>query len=71
MGRSADGVYELRRAIGQFSQRPAWQFKSVINGIYWVEPPERAANRAGRPVNLVLALEEGTQDDSDPGRVQK
>ena len=62
MSEAGDGIHELRKGIDQFSGRATWQFKFVINDLYWVEPPENAANRvstdqSGGPVNLVLTIE--------------
>lgn len=58
-----EGVYELRKDLGVFGDRPEWQFKFVLNGFYWVEPPTDARNRvpsglwsANRGYNLVLRV---------------
>jgi hypothetical protein len=58
-----DGVYELRKDLGGFGGRHEWQFKFVVNGFYWVEPPTDAPNRipsgawgANRSYNLVLTV---------------
>jgi hypothetical protein len=57
------GVYELRRELSAFEGRRDWSFKFVVNGSYWVEPPEGARNRVqsgvwavNRSYNLVLRV---------------
>ena len=57
------GVYELRKTAAFFAGRTEAQFKFVLNGFYWVEPPTGARNRAAsgawganRSYNLVLRI---------------
>jgi hypothetical protein len=60
---TGDGIFELRKGLDLFSGRSSWQFKFVINGFYWVEPPKDAANstagglyKVNQSYNLVLNL---------------
>ncbi|MCU0447361.1 MAG: hypothetical protein MUE85_20895 [Microscillaceae bacterium] len=39
-------IYELRKKLKDFSGKPTWEYKFVINEKYWVEPPKNAPNRA-------------------------
>ena len=51
--------YELRRKLSEFTGKSEYQFKFVINGDTWVEPPADAANRVsvgGNVFNLYLTL---------------
>jgi hypothetical protein len=63
MTRAGEGIFELKKDIGLFSDKPKWQFKFVINDFFWVEPPADARNstasgmyKANRSANLVLDL---------------
>lgn len=63
MSKTKEGLYELRKDLGLFEDRPEWEFKFVVNGFYWVEPPTDATNRArsgvwhlNRSHNLVLRV---------------
>jgi hypothetical protein len=44
MKRRQDEVYELPVSVTMFDGRDEWQFKFVVNGTYWVEPPASASN---------------------------
>jgi hypothetical protein len=64
MSQAADGVYELRVDLRKFAKRNEWAFKFVVNGFFWVEPPEEALNKvpsgywgANRSYNLVLRIQ--------------
>lgn len=37
--------YQLRKRITDFNDAPTWQFKFLVNGMYWAEPPPDAPNR--------------------------
>jgi len=71
------GVYELRRQLGAFEGRRDWSFKFVVNGVYWVEPPEGARNRVqsgfwavNRSHDLVLRVPlPAAGSGSEPGGV--
>jgi hypothetical protein len=39
-------TYELRKKLKDFSGKPTWEYKFVINDQYWAEPPGQAPNRA-------------------------
>lgn len=58
MSRVDDGVYELRKDASLFAEKEAWQFKFVVNGLRWVEPPSDASNRVtAGPDNTAQNLE--------------
>jgi len=42
----AEGVYELVIPRERLRDRNRWEFKFVVNGSYWVEPPRHYPNRA-------------------------
>ncbi len=44
MDRMDDGAYELRKSRDYFGPDSKWEFKFVVNGAYWVEPPRGAPN---------------------------
>jgi hypothetical protein len=53
------GHYELHRKLSEFNGKTEYQFKFVINGESWVEPPTDAANRVsegGNTFNLYLMV---------------
>jgi hypothetical protein len=63
MSEVQDGAYELKKELRVLSGRKNWQFKFVVNGAYWVEPPMSAPNRIAsgtwgenRSYNLVLSV---------------
>jgi hypothetical protein len=63
MTKGRSGVYELSKSWAAFRERQEWQFKFVINGFYWVEPPAEAPNRVpsgawreNRSYNLVVRI---------------
>jgi hypothetical protein len=63
MSETGNGVYELRKDLRLLGERGEWQFKFVVNDLYWVEPPTKAPNRvrtglwpANRSHNLVLRV---------------
>ncbi len=54
-----DSHFVLHKNLADFGAQTSYQFKFVINGYYWVEPPPLAANRmpiGGNVFNLVLEL---------------
>jgi len=58
MSQVSDGVYELRKDVSLFVGKEAWQFKFVVNGLRWVEPPGDASNRVtAGPDNTAQNLE--------------
>jgi len=61
MTRIGERVFELRRPLAEFEGRSEWQFKFVAEGLYWIEPPLTAPNRAlvnhlRQTHNLVLRM---------------
>jgi len=53
--------FRFEKRVSEFGSKPEWQFKFVINGSYWVEPPTDAVNRIptgfmNNSFNLVLRL---------------
>lgn len=62
MAETDGGTYQLTRPIEELKGRESWQFKFVIDGFYWVEPPADAENapRTGfsnASRNLILWIE--------------
>lgn len=57
-------IYQLRKKLSDFRGKLEWQYKFVINGSYWVEPPSEAKNVKSfspwlnRHRNLVLNVTE-------------
>ncbi|WP_026935362.1 hypothetical protein [Christiangramia echinicola] len=57
MRKIADGTYQLRKKISDFSDEFTWEFKFVINNTYWAEPDNEtsnfspARNRSGSSLN--------------------
>ena len=52
--------YEYRKPVSELGAPSEWQFKFVVNGIYWAEPLAGAANLVTSDMgsrNLVLKLE--------------
>jgi hypothetical protein len=61
MQKGGHKTWELRRPLTDFGAQDEFQFKFVIDGTYWVEPPPDAANRkptslANKSFNLVLRI---------------
>lgn len=60
MQKVSEYIYELRKKLSLFQDKPDWQYKYIINGKYWVEPPRFASNIISispyerRKFNLVL-----------------
>jgi hypothetical protein len=53
------GHYELHRKLSEFTGKTEYQFKFIINGETWVEPPTDAANQvsdSGSIFNLYLTI---------------
>ena len=42
-----ENVFELRKKLHDFKDKFAWEFKFVINNLYWVEPSEKNLNSVG------------------------
>lgn len=62
MSKISEYVFQLRKPIKQFDDQYKWEYKYVINGEYWAEPPKYASNKTKvyplkNSENLVLYAE--------------
>ncbi len=60
---AGEGIWELRKNLAFFNEGSELEFKFVLNGFFWVEPPADARNstasgmyKANRSYNLILRV---------------